>query len=326
MGRQRRCSIPDAAAPRPASSGSMRVMIVHGGGTDPPGVVYVYASDRKSDRPITHLSGFKGVLQVDGYAGYRALAERGDVKRVFCWSHVRRYFYELAVGGPAPIAREALERIAELYQVEAEIRGCPAEARRTARQEKSLPIVKALEPWLRSKLELISQKSQLAEAIRYALIRWKGLTRFLGDGRIEIDSNTVERSIRPITLNRKNALFAGSDGGAARRRPVTAAALARELQVSERTICRDLSELAAQGAPVQGEAGVGYMLRPGLFLPPLMLTEDETEAVLPAMLALHFSYNARASLSGATGTKNEGRTTMKVAVLFGGSFVVSPAK
>ena len=117
------------------------------------------------------------------------------------------------VAGPAPIASEALERIAGLYAVENGIRGRSAEERRAVRQERSRLIIDDLEPWLRTKLALISQKSKLAEAIRYALSRWEGLTRFLNDGRIEIDSNVVERTIRPIALNRKNALFAGSDGG-----------------------------------------------------------------------------------------------------------------
>src|ERR1700677_2054866 len=183
------------------------------GGSDPPGVAYVYAPDRKAERPITHLAGFKGILQVDGYGGYRVLAERGDAKLAFCWSHVRRRFYELAAAGSAPIASETLERIAGLYAVEKEIRGRSAEERRAVRQDRSRPIVDELEPWLRSKLTLISQKTKLAEAIRYALSRWDGLTRFLDNGCIEIDSNVVERSIRPIALNRKNALFAGSDGG-----------------------------------------------------------------------------------------------------------------
>jgi transposase len=184
------------------------------GGTDPPGVVYVYAPDRKATQPIAHLSGFSGVLQVDGYAGYRVLAKRNDVQLAFCWSHVRRRFYELAAAGPAPIATEALERIAKLYAIEKDIRGRNADERRAVRQERSRPIINELDPWLRAKLALISQKTKLAEAIRYALSRWDGLTRFLNDGRIEIDSNVVERSIRPIALNRKNALFAGSDGGA----------------------------------------------------------------------------------------------------------------
>ena len=93
------------------------------GGSDPPAVAYVYAPDRKASQPIAHLAGFKGVLQVDGYAGYRALAEKGEVSLAFCWSHVRRRFYELAVGGASPIASEALQRIAALYRNENDIRG-----------------------------------------------------------------------------------------------------------------------------------------------------------------------------------------------------------
>jgi len=183
-------------------------------GRDPPGVAYVYAPDRTAERPIEHLDGFAGVLQVDGYGGYRKLAQKNAVSLAFCWSHVRRGFYELAVGGSAPIATEALERIGGLYAVEAEIRGRYADERRAERQARSRPILDALEPWLRSKHELISKKSKIAEAIRYALARWEGLTRFVDDGRIEIDSNVVERAIRPLALGRKNHLFAGSDGGA----------------------------------------------------------------------------------------------------------------
>jgi len=184
------------------------------GGTDPPGVAYVYAPDRKAAQTIAHLAGFRGILQVDGYAGYKVLADRGEVRLAFCWSHVRRRFYELAQSGPAPIASEALARIAALYRIEDEIRSRSADERRAARQERTRPLVDALQPWLREKLWLISQKTKLAEAIRYALSRWAGLCLFLDDGRVEIDNNAVERAIRPLALNRKNALFAGSDGGA----------------------------------------------------------------------------------------------------------------
>ncbi|WP_040622176.1 IS66 family transposase, partial [Rhodovulum sp. PH10] len=134
------------------------------GGPEPPGVAYVYAPDRKAERPIAHLAGFSGILQVDGYGGYRVLAGRGAVQLAFCWAHVRRRFYELAAAGAAPIASEALDRIARLYAVEAEIRGRPAEERRAVRQQKSRPIVADLEPWLREKLALISRKTKLAEA------------------------------------------------------------------------------------------------------------------------------------------------------------------
>ena len=184
------------------------------GGSDPPAVAYVYAPDRKAERPMAHLAGFKGVLQVDGYGGYRPLAEQGQVRLAFCWAHVRRKFYELAAAGPAPIATEALERIKALYAVEVDIRGKDPDVRHAVRQEQSRPLIEALEPWLRAKLETISQKTKLAEAIRYALSRWAGLSLFLDDGHIELDNNTVERAIRPLALNRKNALFAGSDGGA----------------------------------------------------------------------------------------------------------------
>jgi transposase len=185
------------------------------GGLGPPGVAYLYAPDRKAEHPIRHLAGFNGMLQVDGYAGYKVLAARNAVSLAFCWAHVRRRFYELAQAGPAPIATEVLARLAELYQVEGEIRGRPPDERRAVRQARSRPVIEALEPWLKTKLALISQKSKLAEAIRYALSRWAGLSRFLDDGRIEIDNNVVERAIRPLALTRKNALFAGSDGGAA---------------------------------------------------------------------------------------------------------------
>ena len=184
------------------------------GGQDPPGVAYMYAPDRKAERPIAHLAGFLGILQTDGYEGYRTLARRNAVQLAFCWAHVRRRFVELARAGPAPIAVETLERIAVLYKIEAEIRGRSPEERRALRQVRSRPVVEALAPWLRERLALVSQKSKLADALRYPLARWDGLGLFLDDGRVEIDSNVVERAIRPIALNRKNALFAGSDGGA----------------------------------------------------------------------------------------------------------------
>jgi hypothetical protein len=183
-------------------------------GSDPPAVVFVYAPDRKHARPGQHLAGFKGILQVDGYGAYVELAAAGAVDLAFCWAHVRRKFYDLQTGNtPAPIASEALGRIAGLYAVEADIRGLPADGRRRARHTRSKPIVDALKPWLERQLSLVSRKSTLAEAVRYALSRWGGLCRFLDDGRVEIDSNVVERAIRPITLGRKNHLFAGSDGG-----------------------------------------------------------------------------------------------------------------
>ncbi len=190
------------------------------GGPDPPAVAYLYAPGRGAEHATGPLAGFGGVLQVDAYAAYEALADPGrdggPVTLAYCWSHVRRRFYEIARGGDAPIAEEALARIAALYRIEAVIRGQAPERRRAARDAESRPVVDELRVWLEARLARAPGRSRIAGAIRYALKLWPGLGVFLDDGRVEIDSNTVERSIRPIALNRKNALFAGSDDRATR--------------------------------------------------------------------------------------------------------------
>src|SRR4051812_3490576 len=186
------------------------------GGETPPAVVYLYAEDRRGEHPAAHLADFQGILQVDGYSGFKSLLENrpaGAIRLAF-WAHCRRRFYEIHQATGSPLAEEALRRIGELYKVETEIRGRPAEGRRAARQERSKPIVDALHGRLTAQLGQVSGKSGLAEAIRYALRHWAGLVLFLEDGRIGLDTNVIERAIRPIALGRKNALFAGSDGGA----------------------------------------------------------------------------------------------------------------
>jgi transposase len=188
------------------------------GGSDPPALAYSYAVGRGGEHAVKLLEGFNGILQVDGYAVYKKLAAPGrvggPVTLAYCWSHLRRQFYELYVGGNAPIATEALARIKLLYDTEADIRGLSPELRRASRQQHSRPVIEAMKPWLKASLAKVSQGSKLADALRYGLNHWDGLCRFLVDGRVEIDSNTVERSIRGIALNRKNALFAGHDRGA----------------------------------------------------------------------------------------------------------------
>ncbi len=188
------------------------------GGTDPPAVAYMYAPGRGTEHAVRHIAGFSGTLQVDGYVAYKQLADTNRPGRplllAHCWSHFRRLFYDIAKGGNAPIASETLVRIAALYAIEEEIRGRSAEERRAIRQARTKPLVEELEAWLRQQLGRLSKGSTLAKEIRYGLNHWVGLCRFLEDGRVELDSNTVERSMRPIALSRKNALFAGSDEGA----------------------------------------------------------------------------------------------------------------
>src|SRR4051794_38112927 len=187
------------------------------GGTTPPAVVFLYAEDRKGEHPAAHLAEFRGILQVDGYGGFKSLLESrppGEIRLAFCWAHCRRRFYEIHRATGSPLAEEALRRIGELYKIEAEIRGRSAEERRATRRERSKPLVDTLHAWLTAQLGRVSGKSGLAEAIRYALRHWPGLVLFLDDGRLELDTNIIEREIRPIALGRKNSLFAGSDGGA----------------------------------------------------------------------------------------------------------------
>jgi transposase len=183
-------------------------------GPDPPAALYLYSPDRKAERPVSHLAKFRGVLQVDGYPGFERLGSGIDLAA--CWAHGRRKFYDVHQATGSPIAGEALRRIAELYAIEAAIRGQTATERQNTRQLRSLPLVTALNAWFVQQLVHLPPRSSLADAIRYSLTRWDALCRFLGDGRVELDTNTVERAIRPITLGRKNHLFAGSDGGADR--------------------------------------------------------------------------------------------------------------
>ena len=187
------------------------------GGADPPAVVFHYAPGRGAKHPKALLAGYRGILQCDGYAAYKTLAAtNGDITLAFCWSHARREFIELAKGKTAPIATETLRRIAALYAIEAEARGQPPELRRAVRQAKTRPLVEDLFAWLEAQLARLPGGSPTAKAIRYALNHRDGLVRFLDDGRIELDTNTVERAIRPICLSRKNALFASGDDGGAR--------------------------------------------------------------------------------------------------------------
>jgi transposase len=187
-------------------------------GEAPPAVVYSYAPGRGAEHAVALLRGFTGVLQTDAYAAYRSLADPkrvgGPVSLAYCWSHCRREFFDVAKTAPAPIATEALKRIAQFYEIEAEIRGRSADQRQAVRQHKTRPLIEALKTWLEKTLPQLPGGSEIAKAIRYALNQWNGLIRFLDDGRIEIDSNSVERAMRPVALTRKNALFAGSSKGA----------------------------------------------------------------------------------------------------------------
>lgn len=186
-------------------------------GPEPPGVAFTYAPGRSGNYASQILQGFEGVLQVDGYAGYNRVLDPRDnapIQLAYCWAHARRKLYELTENNVAPIAEAGLKQIAALYRIESKARGLSTEERLAMRQEKSTPKIAAFKNWLDQVSLQVSAKSPTGAALKYIAKYWDGLILFLSDGRIEMDSNAVERTIRPIALQRKNALFAGHDAGA----------------------------------------------------------------------------------------------------------------
>ncbi len=197
------------------------------GSPESPAVWFAYSADRKGEHPQQHLKDFSGILQADGYAGYGALYEQRDehgaprIVEAACWAHARRKFFDIhALAGKnnqqTPIATTVVERISVLYGIEQQIRGRPPDERRRIRQLNTKPKLDELKQFFETSLLQVSRKSDLAEAIGYALTRWTALMRFLDDGRIEIDNNAAERALRCVALGRKNFLFAGSDAGGER--------------------------------------------------------------------------------------------------------------
>lgn len=190
------------------------------GGNSPPMVAYRFEDSRGAECVARHLAGFNGILQVDGYGAYtsmiKAQAKAGrneQIQLAGCWAHLRRKFYDLHLSGISQAATDTVIAMTKLWKIEDEVRGKNADIRAAFRQEQSETIVARLFDLWEKELGKVSGKSKTAEAIRYAFTRREALERFLTDGRVEIDSNIVERAIRPQTITRKNSLFAGSEGG-----------------------------------------------------------------------------------------------------------------
>lgn len=182
------------------------------GDETPPAVWFAYSEDRRGEHPRQHLKSFRGALQADAYAGFHHLYG-DDIYEAACWAHARRKFHEIHAIHASPTTTEALARIVALYAVEEEIRGKPADLRLNIRQARARPLIDDLHNWMEKSLRSLSPKSETAGAIRYALSRWRALTRYIDDGRLEVDNSAAERALRAVALGRKNYLFAGSDAG-----------------------------------------------------------------------------------------------------------------
>ncbi|RXH25473.1 hypothetical protein XH84_31420 [Bradyrhizobium nanningense] len=201
------------------------------GGRAPPAALYYASRDRRQEHPAQHLRTFTGILQADAYSGYNALYDpsraEGPITPALCWAHARRQLFELAdiaanarrdknAAAISPTALEAVKRIDALFDIERGINGQSAEERLRVRKEQSLPLLTALEAWLREQRARLSNASSVAKPIDYMLRRWDRFTRFIDDGRICLTNNAAERALRGFALGRKSWLFAGSDRGADR--------------------------------------------------------------------------------------------------------------
>ena len=167
----------------------------------------------KGEQPAEHLKDNKGWMHADGYSGFNELYQPGRVHEVACMAHIRRKFVDAHKAQGSVIAEETIKRIAALYGIEKEARGQSPDDRTSIRQEKAKPLLDGLEHWLGDQLPKISGKSELAKAIRYALSHIKKLRPYIDHGILELDNNSAERSMRCISLGRKNYLFMGSENG-----------------------------------------------------------------------------------------------------------------
>lgn len=183
------------------------------GSSMPPAVWFAYSPDRKGAHPQGHLAEYRGVLQADAYGGYDALYETGRVTEAACLAHARRKIHDEHARRPTALTTEALRRIAELYAIEGDIRGSPAESRLAVRKEKSRPLMQSLYDWLQAQMKTLSAHAEMAKAFGYMLKQWGALNVFCGDGWVEIDNNIAENALRCVALGRKNWLFAGSNKG-----------------------------------------------------------------------------------------------------------------
>ena len=180
-----------------------------------PAVWFAYSEDRRGEHPRQHLKNFTGALQADAYAGFHHLYGN-HIYEAACWAHARRKFHDIHLAHASPTTTEALARIGALYAIEDQIRGKPVDLRLSVRQTRARPLLDDLRKWMEKALRSLSSKSETAAAIRYALSRWRALTRYTDDGLLEIDNSAAERALRAVALGRKNFLFAGSDCGGER--------------------------------------------------------------------------------------------------------------
>jgi len=188
-------------------------------GSGPPCVIYEYSPDRQQKWAIEFLKDYHGYLQADAYTGYDKIYDLGNIIEVACMAHARRKFFEVAEanksssGSKNGIAVTALNYISKLYKIEARIKLFSPPAKKSVRKREAKFILKDYKKWLLKQSARVLPKSPLGLAISYTLKNWIALTRYLGNGILDIDNNKAERLMKPVAVGRKNWCFAGNDRG-----------------------------------------------------------------------------------------------------------------
>lgn len=180
-------------------------------------VWFDYQEGRGREGPVAVLKDFKGYLQTDGYAVYDFFKEEKDITVLHCMAHARRMFFE-AKENDKPIAEYALEQIGLLYTIErkAKEQQLDQEQILQLRQTEAVPVLESLGRWMKETYVKVLPKSAIGKALGYSISRWPELMMYATDGKLNIDNNPVENSIRPVAIGRKNYLFAGSHEAAKR--------------------------------------------------------------------------------------------------------------
>jgi hypothetical protein len=217
-----------------------------------PAAAYFYSPDRGAEHPTAHMASFTGLLQADGYAGFERLynparTKPGPITEVACWAHCRRKFFDVWEATKSPVAKEALDRIAAVYAIEDKARFAPA-AERVEHRRETAPLLDKFFDWAKATVSKLSGKLELAKAFRYTIDRREALTRFVTDGRLEVDNNVAENAMRGIALGRKNYLFCGSDAGGERAASIyTLVATAKLNGLNPEAYLRDILAKIAEG-------------------------------------------------------------------------------
>ena len=198
--------------------------VLRAGGRDRPAVVYHYDPSREGEVAERLLEGFQGYLQTDGYSGYDSLGTQPGIVHVGCFAHARRKFHEAwkaqgggkkkAKRGKGSKAAQGFEWFRTLYRIERDLRDLTPEERYRVRLERTKPVLDEMREWLEDSRGTVPPESLTGKAMTYLHNQWPKLVRVLEDGRLPLDTNDVENSIRPFVLGRKAWLFADTVAGA----------------------------------------------------------------------------------------------------------------